>query len=312
MVKHQRRSHQRGVHSSELDDCSSDSGSEDAPSTPRSFGAVAWPAPGDVMQHDIPHGHPMHRSASFADFGQHINGYPMQQQYAPVHRHRLSGGAPELHGQPVSEPHPGVQMMHRTASMPQPYYVTEQNNHEVATMNTHHPMQPHYQIPRQQVDRMEIPYTAAALNTPIQGSPSAFSASARSPAHHEPFYTHQPPSTTAFALQTSPPIEQQGPIVQYQQGMPQQMSPQPVQPQQQIPFQAPRRRQQPPQTHEQYQPPAQPEEQWYSSVPYQPPVEVATIGQIPTYGSGIYDPWGPKLDFEDPSMQMPSAPIENM
>lgn len=52
-------------------------------------------------------------------------------------------------------------------------------------------------------------------------------------------------------------------------------------------------------------------EPWYQ---YQPPVEVATIGQLPPYGSGIYDLYGgAKLDFEDPSMPpLPSSRIESM
>ncbi len=45
---------------------------------------------------------------------------------------------------------------------------------------------------------------------------------------------------------------------------------------------------------------------------YQAPVEVTTIGQIPAYGSGVYEPWGPKMDFDDATMQLPSVRIENM
>lgn len=69
----------------------------------------------------------------------------------------------------------------------------------------------------------------------------------------------------------------------------------------------------PPPSEQFQQPEAQPEAgHWYSNVPYQPPVEVATIGQLPTYGAGVYDPWGPKIEFEDPSMQLPSARIASM
>jgi metal regulatory transcription factor 1 len=189
MVKHQRRSHQRGLHPNEiLDDCTSDSESGESPSTPKHAG-MPW-APHGVMpnHHGMPHGHTMHRAASFADFGQQMNNYNMQQQYG--HRHSLSGGPHEYHGQPIHEQHPNVQMLHRTASMPQhSYYVTETGNPGVATMNTN-PMAPQYQVPRQQVERIEIPFSAPGLATSIQSSPSSFSAaSGRSPSTQDGFYT---------------------------------------------------------------------------------------------------------------------------
>jgi len=371
MVKHQRRSHQRGIHSSELDDCTSDSGSEDSPTTPKSNG-MSWPPPGVSMIGA--NGHVLHRAASFADFGQHMNNYGMPQQYA--HRHSLSSGAGahEYHGLPsCSEippmhPHDQVQQQHaqqqqqhhsgvpmlqqRTPSMPQhPYYVTEQNNPGVATMNTSPhpsqgpPMQPqyHHQVPRQGVERLplEIPYnTAPGMNASIQSSPSTFSAaSSRSPNTQDGFYTHAPAAQAAtYALHAASPVDQQQPpppqMVPYQAQMQaqQQMSqPPPPVPQQQVVHQHHHHHQQqqqsPTQPHHQqqqqhaqsphqYQPPqaVHPEDQgWYAAaVPYQPPVEVTTIHQIPTYGSSVYDPWGAKVEYEDPTMQMPSARIETM
>ncbi|KAF6810562.1 hypothetical protein CSOJ01_06241 [Colletotrichum sojae] len=321
MVKHQRRSHQRGLHPNELlDDCTSDSDSGESPSTPKHAG-MQWPPHGGVMamNHPMSHGQAMHRAASFADFGQHMTQYPMppQQQQYGAHRHSLSGGgAHEFHGQPVHEQqHPGVQMLHRTASMPQhSYYVTEQNNPGVATMNTgHHMAQQYGQVPRQQQQpQVEIPYSASGMNQSIQSSPSSFSAaSGRSPSSQEGFYTHQPIQAATYALHNASPVieqQQQPGIVPYPQQMQQQIhTPQP------IPTQAPPPppQQQVPQQYASPTPQTQPEEYW-NGVPYQPPVEVATIGQIPTYGSGVYDPWGPKIEFEDPSMQLPSARIENM
>lgn len=320
MVKHQRRSHQRGIHSSELDDCTSESGSDDAPSTPRTT-AMHWPPQGVVNHQGIPQGHTIHRAASFADFGQHMQQYNMPEQYN--HRHSVSsGGAHEYHGgHPVQQEHPGMQMLHRTASMPQhSYYVTETGNPGVATMNTN-PMPPQYQVPRQQVERLplDIPYSAPGLTASIQSSPSSFSAaSGRSPSTQEGFYTHQAPQAATYALHNASPVEQQAPMMQYQQQMPQQfpqqmqqpMGQQPM-PQPQVMKMEPQRQAPPPPAPEQYQPAPQPEE-WYNGVPYQPPVEVATIGQMPAYGSGVYDPWGGEVKFEDTTIQMPSARIENM
>ena len=312
MVKHQRRSHQRGIHSSELDDCSSDSDGGESPPTPK-LSEMQWSqAVGMAGGHPGIHAHGLHRAASFADFGHHLHGYGVQQQY-DNHRHSTSTGAShEYHGQSVQEPqHPGAHMLHRTASMPQhSYYVTEHSNPGVATMNTT-PMQT-YQVPRQPVERLplDIPYSAAGLTGSIQSSPSTFSpASGRSPStHQDGFYTHQPAQTATYALHsTSPVVEQpsqQASMVQYAQQMAQPM-PAP----QTVPSQATA-------THrvqEQYQTSApQQEDQWYSSLPYQPPVEVASIGQLPTYGSSVYDPWAIKTDFEDPSMQLPSARLETM
>lgn len=304
MVKHQRRSHQRGIHSSELDDCTSDSDSGESPSTPKLSG-MQWPQAVNMAGgHAGIHGHGIHRAASFADFGQHLNGY---NQYN--HRHSISqGAAHEYHGQVVHEQqqHPSAHMLHRTASMPQhSYYVTEHANPGVATMNTN-PMPSAYQVPRQQVERLplEIPYSGAGMTASIQSSPSAFSpSSGRSPsAHQDSFYTHQPAQTATYALHTTSPVEQQAP---YAQQMPQPIQAAP----QSVPSQAPSA--QPVQ--EQYQPPPpHQEEQWYNGVAYQAPVEVATIGQMPPYGSGVYDPWAIKTEYEDPSMQLPSARLESM
>ncbi|OTA53682.1 hypothetical protein K449DRAFT_206490 [Hypoxylon sp. EC38] len=313
MVKHQRRSHQRGIHSSEIDDFSSESDGGESPSTPRPTG-LSWSTSHLTAGHPGLQGHTIQRAASFADFGQHINEYNVQQQYN--HRHSVSaGGAHEYHGEAIQQPqqqqqqqHPGVHMLHRTASMPQhPYYVTEQNNPGVATMNTN-PIQS-YQMPRQQPERLplEIPYTGASMAGSIQSSPSTYSAAApgRSPSAQDGFYTHQPPQTTAYALNTTSPVVEQ-PMVQYAQQVHQPIHPQSVQPQ--VPSA--------PQVHhtqEQYQPaPAQTEDPWYSTVPYQAPVEVGTIGQLPSFGSSVFDPWAIKPDFDDPTMQMPSARIDSM
>ncbi|KAG7126803.1 Protein cwh43 like protein [Verticillium longisporum] len=150
--------------------------------------------------------------------------------------------------------------------------------------------------------------------------PSNFSAgSGRSPSTQEGFYTHQPTQTATYALHAASPVDHaqqhapqhqpQPQIVPYAQQVstqvpaPQAQAPQPVQQQvqqmsQHYPSPSP-------------QPQAVAEDYWNGAA-YQAPVEVATIGSLPTFGSGTYDLWGPKIEFEDPSMQLPSARIENM
>ncbi|KAI2471530.1 hypothetical protein F4781DRAFT_101134 [Annulohypoxylon bovei var. microspora] len=309
MVKHQRRSHQRGIHSSEVDDFSSESDGGESPSTPKQTG-LPWSTSHLSSGHPGLQGHTIQRAASFADFGQQINEYNVQQQY---HRHSVSaGGAHEYHGEVVQQQqHPGVHMLHRTSSMPQhTYYVTEQNNPGVATMNTN-PMQS-YQMPRQQPERLplEIPYTGAGMPGSIQSSPTTYSAAAagRSPSTQDGYYTHQPPQAAAYSLSTASPVVEQ-PMVQYAQQMHHSVHP-PQSVQSQVPPP-----QQVHQAQDQYQPPPpQPEEQhWYNTVPFQAPVEVTTIGQLPSFGSGVYgDTWAIKPDFDDPTMQMPSARIDSM
>jgi hypothetical protein len=93
-------------------------------------------------------------------------------------------------------------------------------------------------------------------------------------------------------------------LVHYQQHLPQHMS----QPQ---PMATPAS--QAPQVPEQYQQPPHQGGQWYDNVAYQPPVEV--ISHIPSYTQAnvFQDPWVQKLEaFDDPSLQMPSARIENL
>ncbi|KAK4246962.1 hypothetical protein C7999DRAFT_32646 [Corynascus novoguineensis] len=369
MVKHWKRTHQRGPHSPELDDMISDGGSESSPPTPESHNAMPWqPHHGPIMG-----GHPgqqLQRAASFADFGQHMNNYSLQQQYN-AHRHSLSssGGGAEYHGAPslghtAQQQHPGVQILQRPGSIPHHnYFVPDQNNPGVATMNTNqHPAsqhpQYHPQVPRQGVERLplEIPSypNAPDLASSIpNSSPDSYSAaSGRSPSAQDAgFYTHVPPGqTAAYALHTTSPVAQQGaqmmafqgqlppnqaaavaaaaqvmthtasvqPVQQHQQqqghGAPQQQSPEQYHPHHHHHHQQAQQQQpQQPQVEQQQQGQPQQQQQWYDSAQYQPPVEVATIGSLPPFGSGgIYDPWAPKLDFDDPTMQMPSARIESM
>ncbi len=346
MVKHQRRSHQRGIHSSELDDCTSESGSDESPSTPKSS-AMHWPpVPGMTVGSMAAHGHTLQRAQSFADFGQNVN-YNISQHYAAAaHRHSLSNG-PHDFGHAVHDPaaaaavaaaaaavtmsphHPGMPMMHRTASLSQqPYYVTDHNNPGVATMNTSAPMAAasyHHQIPRQSVERIavDIPYSATpGLAASIQSSPSSFSASGRSPSTQDGFYTHQATQAATYALHAASPIEHHAPMVHYsvpqvQAVNPQQVSTcvppraQPAQPAQHFD----------PVAHTVFQhhtaptsqpPPQTGEEQWYSGVPYQSPVEVPQMAQMQPFASTVYDWAEPKIDFETSGIQMPSARIEQM
>jgi hypothetical protein len=294
MVKHQRRSHQRGIHSSELDDGeTSDSDSGESPSTPQHSSQMQWPQ--QIPAHVMPHGHQMHRAHSFADFGHHqIEGYGIQQAYG--HRHSISSGAAQFTTSMLEQGHQNP-MLHRAPSLPahSSYYVPEQNNPGVATLNTNPTPIQTYQIPRQ-MERQEV----------IHSSPSSYSSASRaSPVSQEQFYTHHPAQAATYALQNSSPIEQQ-PMIQYQQQLPQHLSQQHAQP---IPTPV----SQPPHVQEQFHATAPQEGQWYDNVAYQAPVEVISHAQGYPHAHVFHDPWATKLEsYDDLSLQMPSARIENL
>ncbi|KAI3327839.1 hypothetical protein HD806DRAFT_336970 [Xylariaceae sp. AK1471] len=298
MVKHQRRSHQRGRLLLEGEDYfSSESDSGESPTTPRHIKMSWTPSPQGGL--GLPD-QTLHRATSF-ELGQPLVQYGVQAQYG--HRHSIStSAAHEYHETPAPE-HGGIQMLHNTINISQqPYYVTEQSNPGVATMNTN-PMQ-QYLAGQQQTERTrrEISCAATNLEGPIQNSPSSFppTATVRNAPSQDSYYQHQPSqmevglmaAAAAEAAQFSPPMQQalHPPLSQVS-------SPQPAH-----------------EVQEQFQ---QPEVhqggQWYHGMQYQPPLGVITIGHIPMYNSMMtYDPWPTKAEFDDPSMQMPNQRIDIM
>jgi hypothetical protein len=259
---------------------------------------MQWPQNVQIQTHSVmPHGHHLHRAHSFNDFGHHqIDGYPMQHSYG--HRQSLSGSTQNFNAA-IPDHSQANPMMHRAPSLPAhaSYYVPEQNNPGVATLNTNPPAIQTYQIPRQ-LERQDI----------IQSSPSSYSPPSRaSPASQElGFYTHQTQNAPYALPPTSSPIEQQ-PMMQYQQQLPHHLASQQAQPMPTPISQAPQVKYEP------YQQAAPQEGQWYDNVAYQAPVEV--INHVQTYPQPhLYaDPWATKLEaYDDPSLQMPSARIENL
>lgn len=274
MVKHQRRSHQRGIHSSELDDGDTSDSEGESPSTPLQSRHLHW-SPNTVVstRSAVPVRHQIHRAHSFADFGQQqLDGFPLPQAYA--HRHSLSSGHPAFNS-PITEHNP---LMGRAPSLPahSSYYVPEQNNPGVATLNTNPPPLQTYHIPRHQHSQEML-----------QSSPSSYSPVSRaSPMPGEAYYGQPTGQVSTYALQNSPSAEQQ-PAVQFQQ----------------LAHQL---------TQQQYQSTSPQDSQWYDNVAYQSPIEV--VSQMQAYQAQISsNPWMQKIEtFEDISMQMPSMRIENL
>ncbi|KFX94592.1 hypothetical protein V497_02969 [Pseudogymnoascus sp. VKM F-4516 (FW-969)] len=304
MVKHQRRSHQRGggVNSSELEDGdTSDSDMGESPSTPQLVTQAHWPQDlNTVITHHVVQSHQaIQRSQSFAEFGHHNNQPYVNSEVYP-NRHSLSESpqhyqhrSHSLSLQDQRHPQEIIQQRQPAIHQQHPYFISEQNNPGVATMNTNPNIHIQTYMARPMPDR-QIPYSAS-----VDASPDAYSSlSARTPPPPELYYAHQQPIQQKFEypVHQQSPIEQV-PVVQYQQHQQQQAipNPSPVAPQQQ--------------QQQQFQ---TPQEQWYAQAPFQEPVEV--ISAINSYTSaGLYDPWQVKMEaFEDPTMQLPSARCENL
>ncbi|KAF5022377.1 hypothetical protein F66182_5578 [Fusarium sp. NRRL 66182] len=296
MVKHQRRSHQQGMNPNDMDDLSSDSDDDESPSTPQ-HSAMTWSPHAMISMNQAVSNGSLHRASSYADFESQVHAHQMPHQYG--NRQGISASIPhEYHGPPVPEQHAHVQILHRATNMPrQAYYVTEQGNPGVATMTT--TVQPHYQL-SQQVERspIDLPYPSG-VPTSIQSSPSTFSTtSVPSPMVQEGYYAHQSGNQPAYTT-----AEPQPAMIQYHHPIQHHMA----QPQQQVV--SPAQHIHTP-TAEHYPPPAHPQqEQWPH---YDPPIEVTTIGQLPPYGTAVYDLYGPKIEFDDPSMQLPSSRLASL
>ncbi|KAI5458039.1 hypothetical protein BGZ63DRAFT_56237 [Mariannaea sp. PMI_226] len=307
MVKHQRRSHQQGLNSNDpLDDCSSDSDSDESPSTPQTS-SMTW-SPHDMMPatSSAPQG-TLQRTSSYPEFGQQVNGYPFQHHQQYVSRPVVpSSGPPEYHPHTAAEQQASMNMIQRASIPRQAYYVADQSHPGIATMAANQIQTP-YQLGQQQVERppIDMPYSAPGITASIQSSPSTFSAaSVQSPLMQDGgFYPPQQQHAPPYGIQTGTPADSQN-LPTYPSGL-HQAIPQP----QTVTTQAPH--QTSTSTSDTYRPPiSQPHEEHWPQ--YQHPIEVTTIGQLPAYGTAVYDLCGPKLEFDDPTMQLPSSRLETI
>jgi hypothetical protein len=302
MVKHQRRSHQRGLLSNEaLDDCTSDSDSGEGPMTPR-ISNTSWSTPAAEDRYPQPPGNPtLRRAQSYSD--------NIQQQFAP-HPHYPGRAVSHSHHDPsmamVDHSNMVPMMQRNPGQAPEAFYITEHHNPGVATMTTSG-MQRSYHPQRAVIEHgpMDVPYSAPPVeeirNSPAPGRYTL--SSGRSPAPQAAMYA-PPVHAVPYSVPNSQTLESHAPMMQYAhqvaQPMPRSHHPIPSRTVPSTPASAP---------YHQASPPVE-SEPWYQ---YQAPVEVATIGQLPVFGSGVFDIYGaPKIEFDDPSMQMPSARVETL
>ncbi|KAI0200539.1 hypothetical protein F4808DRAFT_154139 [Astrocystis sublimbata] len=288
MTKHLRRSHQKGMHSSEMDDSSSDSDSGESPTTPTQR-AMHWPL--HQAMPTLP-GQIPHRSPSFGHYGQHLDEY-VAAQYG--HRHSIATSDMSEYQDSASSGHHGaVPMVNRIHIPTSTYYVPDQTNPAVATMNTN-PIQQYQTSRPQERSSSDMGYAATNINGSGQSMPGHFSSLSLRGAHSPGGYYHlnsphqvmdhqqmmaQFRQPMQSSIQSLPPT----PTVQHVHGLP-----------------------------EQFQQPGNHDAgHWYSDVPYNPPMGVSPIDQVPAYTSGLVTGWDYKPELDDPTMQMPSARLDSM
>jgi hypothetical protein len=294
MVEHQRRSHQQRMSPNDiLHDYSLDSEADEPPLTPQ-HSAMTW-SPRDIisMEQATPHV-PLHHATSYADFEQQVHDQHISQQYA--NRQGIPSNAPkEFHDQLIPDYYAAAPTPRRTTTIPcQIYRVTERGNLGVVTISNH--TQTHHQLLQQvEIPPMELPYSTSAIATSIQSSPGTFSAtSVSSPIVQECLYAYPPGNQPEYAT------DSQQSIIQYQHPMQHFMS----QSQEPVTSQA-----QPIYAPTANHSPRDQQEQWSN---YVLPLEVTTSGQLLAYGTAVYNPYGPKIEGEDPLMQLPSSRLASL
>lgn len=281
MVKHQRRSHQRGIHSSETDEVdSSDSDIGDSPPTPQCSNYLQWSHGLPISQATVPHNLPvvnpaLNRSQSYGDFHQ-LDSFPVGQAYrqnfVPNQFHSLSEAE---HA-----------MINRTSSISSSagYYVPEQNNSGMAMLNNT-PSSIQTFVPRQPIDTKE----GILLSSPSTSSPN-------SRASPDGFYSHQSHQPN-YSLHNSSPMDQ--PSIMHYQPLPQL----PSQPTQSMENPMPHS------THvqAQFHSPAPHQGSWYEDTQYSQP------GLIGVYPDTNFHPFLDKIEsYEDQAFQLPSARIDTI
>ncbi|RKF58510.1 Zinc finger protein 322 [Golovinomyces cichoracearum] len=281
MVKHQRRSHQRGINSSETDDGdTSDSDSGDSPLTPQHSAHMQWshglPLAHGIMPNSLQHqNQQIHRSQSYNDFHQ-IDGFAMGQTYRPNFTNNQ-------YNHSMSEPDHPIINRSNNLSAPPGYYVTDQNNPGVVTLNISHPSINTY-VPRQQIDIKDASIDSSSISSsPIsRSSPDVY----YSHQSHQPSYSlhnsHQLDQSSMMQYQPVPPL------TQHQQTMANQISQQT-------------------QINTQFPSPGSQASQWYETSQYQHP-ELIGI-----YPSTNFQPYLEKIEsFDDPAFQLPSSRLDTM
>ncbi|RKK50826.1 hypothetical protein BFJ69_g18000 [Fusarium oxysporum] len=238
---------------------------------------------------------PLHRASPYSDFESQVHGHHIPQHCD--NRQGIPASVPhEYHGTPVPELYTPVQLVHRAAAMTQVYYVAEAENPGVATMTNTVPS--HYQLSQQgERPSMELSVYSPSNCDVDSSSPSTFSTtSVPTPMIPECFYAHQPGSQPAYIAAGFQPA-----MIEYQQPIQRHMA-------QPHPSLVSQSRHVPTTSGQNPLPRVQKQEQRSH---YDPPIKVTIMGQLPAYGTAVYD-YGPKYEYEDPSLQLLSGRLASM
>lgn len=283
-----------------MDDGDSDTDRLEPPSTPDQVD-MGWSIPMLPTPQSRRPSH-VYQTVSMSDPGQHQAQYALVDEYYQRH-HDLSRRNSIVHGNQTLEQHHDVTVTHHSPHMPQhPIYMAEHPDQGIAVMNSN-AIPRTYQVHQVKRPRDDVSCLAHDIHIPTENHPGDLSASSRgSFTNEEGLYLEQVPHSGTHHLHNAPPIgHHHHQVLPYNNQVsqlvdrPQQQMPVPLQP-------SPMRN-----TQEHFQQMAQP----VTWCDYQSPIEVTTIGQMPVF-SGLYNLYiEPKLDykleFDDPSIQLPSA-----
>lgn len=299
MIKHQRRAHQHEFHPDDIvDACDAESDIMESPLTPHGQPEATWPLQavppgvGSMQSTDVVH---------------------HQDEYSISHGYQRRPSMPQANMVPLNMSPPGqntgVQVIHDIHNMTQaPMYVTDQGNPRVATMNSNAIPRTYY-LHQQQEDhpRIDIPCTVHEFHVGDQHSPSNLSAASyQSSQFNDEGPSGQTTNSTTSSFCDAASTDECQPLAQYAPPMSQQIDSAQRSmscPSQEVALQDAT-------SHLQEISSAMATRGWAN---FQPSIEVTTIGHLPIFGSGLHGLFlGPKLGFEDPSMQLPSARLESL
>jgi hypothetical protein len=289
MIKHERRAHQHEIRCGDIIDlCDTDSDIAESPHTPRRPAAMTWPV--EVT------------SSGGAASTHSIDLVQQQGQYSLSHGYQCGPTMPTANAisfdMSLVSGSTGVQVLHDLPAMDQArVYMTEQRTPDIVGMSMNAIPRTFYSRQHQDdISRVDVSCAPVhEIHLDDQHSPADPSATSYQSSHiNDDLLSGQATSSTAsssFCDTTS--ADECPPLDEYTRQLSQQL---------QFPSQEAASAFQVP-------PPTLGVRSWAE---YQPPVEVVTIGHLPIFGSGLHSLFlEPKLDFEDPSMQLPSARLES-
>jgi hypothetical protein len=275
MVKYQRKFHQQGLDSRKvLDEAASGAECGEIPGLRQA--EMLWAPHKTLQTHPtIPTDSNLRRSTSLTDIGYGMTTYDVRHQQE---RWGNVSGTSDSQGVPIYDQDIATLQRFESISHSQ-FHITDQSSSATIAMNTN-PVESTYKVPRQHVDHshFEVVYPASCLRDSIQSNFGTFPASfVRSPSVQDVHYIQTTSQLAAFALQNASHSEEPHPNSYYYQWISS-----PMTHSQELMHQTePSSTVIPTESHR-LQSPQHEANYWY---PYRAPVEVVTVGLLPTFGA---------------------------